>query len=220
MRALALVLCAVVLVGCPPPPSPPTPGPAPDAGAAASTHVQVSNATDAGAVVNVSFGTDSTVKGWAFCTPTSSGCTFSLPASSTQPLATGGQYLNASIAFNAPVGCGATIAELTANNANGYGTADVSLVNGWNADVAITVDGLTLGPAVDGGNASTFGVFPYGCDVCVARSSPPCGIPSTGCTAPGSCGCKAGSQYKPAVPCQATYQRADAGSTLTVELRP
>jgi hypothetical protein len=46
------------------------------------------------------------------------------------------------------------------------------------------------------GNEKVLGLFPYGCDVCVARVSPPCGIPK------GRIGCKHGTQYKPDVVCQ------------------
>jgi hypothetical protein len=197
----------------------PTTFPATDAGA--TTKAIVSNATDAGALVAFSFGADSVVQpgDWSFC-PDSGPCSLQLAAAASQELPTDGRYLNLSIAFNGPVGCGSTVAEFTANNPNGYGTADVSLVNGWNADVAILVDGLTLGPALDAGNADALGVFPYACDICVARSGPPCGIPVAGCTTPGSCGCKAGSQYNPVPPCQVTYQKAGAGSLVNVMLVP
>jgi hypothetical protein len=86
--------------------------------------------------------------------------------------------------------------------------------------VEITVNGQTLGPATSGDMSKTSGVFPLACDICVARSQPPCGFDAGGCTASGSCGCKSGTQYNPTVPCQITYQQADAGSQLSVALLP
>lgn len=191
----------------------------------------MSNLTDASAQVNISVGSDSVVlpSTWDFChVDAGLMCSFKLAAGISRALPTGGQYLNASIAFNSPVGCsgpsgGPTIAEFTANNLNGYGTADVSLVNGWNAKVEILVDGQTLGPAKWQHNENVSGVFPYGCDICVARQNPPCGIPACG-SSPNDggqgCGCKPGGQYNPMVPCQITYQKADAGSLLNVALLP
>ena len=222
------------------------PSPTPDAGADASapdaspgdsaptpappstaTKAILSNLTDAGATVNVSFGADSKVtpSSWSsFCTATPSGCVLALPAGSTQDLPMAGQYTNATFAFNGPVGCGSSLGEFTANNANGYGTADISLVNGANAKIAIYIDGQTLGPAIPGGdNSNVSGVFPVGCDICVARQQPPCGIAPCG-SSPNdggqACGCHAGGQYNPTVPCQITYQHADAGSLVNVTLLP
>ena len=197
------------------------PAPAPTAGA--PTRATLSNLTDAGATVNVSFGADSKVGpvAWSgFCTATPSGCTLTLPAGSTRVLPMGGQYTNATFAFNGPVGCGSSLAEFTANNGNGYGTADISLVNGWNAKIAIYVNGQTLGPATSGDMSKTSGVYPVFCDLCVSEGSPPCGKSPVGCTTPGSCGCKSGTQYNPSVPCQITYQQADAGSLVNVALLP
>jgi hypothetical protein len=237
---LVATLLALVLTGCSgcPSPSPSDAGP-PDvvqdvaqeaASAGATTKVIISNTTDAGATVNISVGADSVVQpsAWDFC-HVDAGLTCSMPlgAGVSKVLPTEGQYLNASIAFNGPVGCkapsGSTIAEFTANNPNGYGTADVSLVNGWNADVEILVDGQKLGPAKGQHNENVSGVFPFGCDICVARQNPPCGIPACG-SSPNdggqNCGCKSGGQYNPTVPCQITYQKADAGSLLNVVLLP
>ena len=66
-------------------------------------------------------------------------------------------------------------------------TYDVSLVNGWGGPVSVTpnsgkaVTVLTINGAVD-----MPGAYPYACDVCTARSSPPpCAPYPTGCsTAP------------------------------------
>jgi len=190
------------------------------------THAVLSNLTDAGAVVNVSFGSDSVVgpTNWAsFGTAAPSGCTLTLPAGAAQALPMGGQYTSATFAFNGPVGCGSSLGEFTANNANGYGTADISLVNGWNATLAIVIGGVTLGPAVEGDNSQVSGVFPYGCDICVARQKPPCGIDPCG-SSPNdggqACGCHSGGQFAPTVACQITYQQVDAGSLINVELLP
>ncbi len=235
LHAFVAALLALVLAGCsgscscnpPAPDAGPSDAAPPDAPTAGfDTKVVVSNMTDAGAVVNISIGADSKVMpaAWSFCgVDAGLTCSFPLPASGSQALPTGGQYLNASVAFNGPVGCGSTIAEVTANTGNGYGTADVSLVNGWNADVQITVNGQTLGPATKGDMSKVSGVFPNGCDVCVARQKPPCGIKPCG-SSPNdggqACGCKTGSQYNPTVPCQITYQKADAGSLVNIALVP
>jgi hypothetical protein len=203
------------------PPSDAAPTPAPTS--STTTKVTISNLKDAAAVVNVSVGSDSVVQpsAWTFCgVDAGLTCSFTLAASAVREMSTGGKYLNASIAFNGPVGCGSTIAEFTANNPNGFGTADVSLVNGWSNNVRIYVDGHTLGPSYWNSGPSSYGVFPAFCDVCVAEQSPPCGKSPNGCTTPGSCGCKTGTQYNPTVPCQVTYQQADAGSLVNVALVP
>ena len=80
------------------------------------------------------------------------------------------------------------------------------------------------GPAIPGAdNSQVSGVFPYGCDICVARQQPPCGIAPCG-SSPNdggqACGCKTGGQYNPTMPCQVTYQQADAGSLVNVTLLP
>jgi hypothetical protein len=201
--------------------------------------VIVQNATDASTVVDLSIGSDSVVQpsSWPFCgVDAGLVCSFTLAPSSSQSLPTGGSYLNVSVAFNGPVGCGldggqgSTLGEVTANNTNGYGTADVSLVNGYSNEVEILIspgpDGgtWTLVPAADGGNTQALGVYPFGCDICVARQAPtPCGIASCGSSPDDGgqgCGCKLGGQYAPAVPCQITYQQADAGSIVVVALVP
>jgi hypothetical protein len=237
MKLVAAFL-ALVLTGCSgcPSPSPSDAGPVgPDvqqdvggseaASGGSTTRVVLSNTTDAGAVVNISVGSDSVVQpsAWAGCPDAGLTCSLPLAASSSMALSTGGAYLNASIAFNGPVGCGSTIAEFTANNPNGYGTADLSLVNGFSNDVQIVIDGQKLGPTGPGNMSQVSGVFPNGCDICVARQSPPCGISPCG-SSPNdggqTCGCKSGGQYNPTVPCQITYQKADAGSLVTVSLLP
>jgi hypothetical protein len=69
-------------------------------------------------------------------------------------------------------------------------------------------------PAGASGNESVLGIFPYGCDICVARQAPPCGIPT------GSDGCKTGTQSNPAVPCQLQGAVKGGGGTLAVSLEP
>jgi hypothetical protein len=51
-----------------------------------------------------------------------------------------------------------------------------------------------------------------GCDICTARDNPPCGI------AKGKEGCKAGTQYKPDVPCQNQGKKMGGGSVVVVAL--
>lgn len=176
------------------------------------------------ATVYVAFGADSkiTADDWAFCT--GSGLTCNFPLDGTRDLPTGGKYLNATLAFNQPVGCGVTKAELNVNNPAWYDVMDVSLVDGYSNNVKITItekgDSLqtVLGPPKGKtGNEDVFGVFPVGCDLCVQRGAPPCGIPKGPLHGDG---CKAtGTQYDPKPPCQ--YQGATKGggeSTIVVEL--
>lgn len=170
--------------------------------------------------VYASFGSDSKVgvSDWIFCQ--GSGLTCSFPLSGSLPLPTGGKYLNVALAFDAPVACGSTKAELNVNNPAWYDTFDVSLVDGYSNKVSIiyTPPGgkpVTLGPpAGASGNEKIVGVFPLGCDVCVARCSPPCGIEKS-CT-PGTAGCKSGTQYAPDYPCQ--YQEAKKGGGGSIEV--
>ena len=176
----------------------------------------VSNETANDAMVYVAFGSNSVVlpKSWPFCKPTSElTCEFPLKANGSRSLPLKGQLLNATLAFNAPVGCGATKAELNLNIPSWYDTADISLVDGWNVDMAITADGTQLGPTKGkGGNELVLGVFPLGCDICVARQQPPCGI------TPGNDGCKGGTQYNPDVPCQWQGTKMGGGSSISLSI--
>lgn len=156
---------AVAIEACSP--KPPAPGhqeagPSEAAPPAMYTKAIVSNMTDAAVNVGVGFGADSVVKSWSFCD--ASGCLFPLAAGTSMELPTnGGQYLNVALSFGGPPQCGYTAGEFTANNANGYGTADISLVNGFNASVEIQIspgpDGgpIVLGPAVLAVVAAHFG---------------------------------------------------------------
>jgi hypothetical protein len=173
----------------------------------------------------VSFGSDSTIKSWPACSPVPSGCSMPLAAGSSVGLPTNGQYLNATISFGAAPSCGNTKAEINLNNpAWSSDTADVSLVDGYDDKIQIDVrwdsGEMRLGPPLgETGNEQVFGLFPKGCDICVARQSPPCGQSSCGSPDGGgaACGCKDGTQYNPKIPCQ--YSRA-RGATYTVILAP
>jgi hypothetical protein len=169
------------------------------------SEVVLDNQTDKATHVFVSFGADSVVKAadWAsFCTVRAPlNCDFQLGAKSIQLVTGRGRYLNATISFDGQ-GCGATKAELNVSNPNWYNVLDVSLVDGYSNKVKITNTELsgkvtTLGPpAGKTGNENIMGVFPYGCDICVAQQHPPCGI------VPGGPGCHSGTQYAPVPVCQ------------------
>lgn len=200
-----MVLC----LGCAP--CAPTPPVAADATAAGSLGVE--NATDAPVTVYVAFGSDSVVRAssWSLCGDAAGlGCQFDVPANTTYALPTSGSYLNATMAFGGPVGCGRTKVELNLNNPSWYDTVDVSLVDGFSSSVKLTYGQTVLGPVTSAvGNEGALGVYPIGCDLCVSRSSAtPCGM------VPGTDGCKAGTQYDPKVPCQ--YQGAVMGGGAAV----
>ena len=207
------------------------------------TQVSIVNQTANTATIYISFAADSAITQpqWAsFCTGSGLTCQFTLAGNGgTQALPNpSGLFLNFTVAFNAPVGCGATKGEVNVNNPSWYDVLDVSLVDGYSNNVAIIAtptpgQAITLGPPNgQNGNESVYGLYPYGCDVCVARCSPPCGIskssPLLGCDA--SCnncqgngvdGCKAGMQNSPTVPCQ--YQGAQlggGGESVQVVLMP
>ena len=200
MRALVIAV-VVLFAACSKPAPVPTPSPvasADDVAARRSTLI-VHNGTPTPTVVYVAFGADSAVVPTSipFCAPSGPlTCSFPLLGSATISLPLAGKYLNATLAFGAPVGCGATKAELNLNNPKWYDIADISLVDGWSNDVQITVGSTVLGPNHQSGNERALGVFPLGCDICTARQKPPCGM------VPGDQGCKGGTQYHPDVICQ------------------
>jgi len=184
-------------------------------GESKGTTVNVLNGTDKGTVVYVAFGADSAVQSasWSsFCTASAPlNCTFPLGAKGGRQLPLGGKYLNATFSFGAAVTCGITKAEINVNNPTWYDVMDVSLVDGFSNDILIDITppaGFLADPHAEKGggvkifprgkehNEKAFGVYPFGCDICTARQNPPCNIPK------GTEGCKAGSQYKPDVPCQ------------------
>lgn len=191
-----------------------------DEGSRPST-LAVTNLTDADTVVYVAFGADSVVSpgAWSFCKGSGLVCNFALGKHASLALPVSGQYLNATFSFGVAVGCNSTKAEININNPGWYDTLDVSLVDGFSNKVSVLANvvgkaGVLLGPPKGrDGNEKVFGLFPYGCDVCVARQNPPCGI------SPGRSGCKSGSQYSPSVPCQ--YQgpsKKFGGQAVTIRL--
>ena len=189
--------------------------------AAKPSAIKVENRSAEEVMVSVAFGADSVVlpATWSpFCSGSGLTCQFKLGAHSNQGLPTGGAYLNATLAFSEKVGCGSTKAELNVNNPKWYNIVDISLVDGFSTSLVIEVtdpgaDGgfksHILGPVVSkSGNEKAFGVFPLGCDICVARQKPSCGMQ------PGKDGCKAGpDQYHPDVPCQFQGSTIGGGQT-------
>lgn len=188
-------------------PAPSTPGlDDSDAGILPSI-IAIQNMTNDNTTVFVAFGADSVVlpAAWPFCVGSGLNCTFPLGKRGASNLPLNGNYLNATFSFGAAVTCGITKAEVNVNNPKWYDILDVSLVDGFSnkISISVTVRGqnpplpVLLGPPKGKqGNEKVFGLFPYGCDICVARQSPPCGIPK------GRSGCKGGTQYKPDVVCQ------------------
>lgn len=179
--------------------------------------VEVVNATSANETVYFSFGADSVVlpADWSFCEASAAlNCKFTLQGNHTQNLPAPG-YLNVTFAFGSPVSCGSTKAELNVNNPKWYDVVDVSLVDGYSNNIAITIDGTKLGPPLGAsGNEKVLGLFPLGCDICTARQNPPCG------QTPGTDGCKSGTQYKPDVPCQYQGAAMGGGSSISVSHVP
>lgn len=203
MRAQPLLI--FILAGCPPP----------------TTGTQVTLTSPSATTVYLTFGSDSAIQAasWSsFCTVTAPlSCNFALTGSKLLPNAAGA-YLNMTLSFGAPVGCGVTKAELNVNNPKWYDTMDVSLVDGYSSTIEIDYKApggslVKLAPNGQTGNEKALGVYPYGCDMCVENSVGTCGIPI------GKSGCKGGTQYDPDVPCQ--YQGAvmSGGGTIDVILR-
>ncbi len=189
-------------------------------GCKTSSTASVQNTTDRVATVYLAFGADSQVlpSRWPFCVSKAPlTCQFPLAANATQVLDIGSSYLNATLAFDAQVGCGSTKAELNLNNPDWHDTLDVSLVDGFNRDVELAVADSAGAHSFEAktaqGNQKASGVFPLGCDICVARQSPPCGM------SPGKDGCKSGpDQYHPDVICQYQGPAAFGGSAVVVRL--
>jgi len=203
---------------------------APEPGAAKTSEARVRNDSPTGTVVYATFGSDSAVKpgDWKFCEAVPSGCRFPLGPKETRDLPTGGRYLNVNLSFDEAGSCavtGTTLGEMTLNvvsDGGNFDTTDISMVNGWNADIQIEVSGgqPTLGPTngLDSG-VTTYGVFPNGCDLCVARHTVPCPWQTscgTGNDGGPPCGCHAGTQYAPTPVCQVTG--VPRGSVVTVVL--
>jgi hypothetical protein len=186
----------------------------PMSAAGGGTTVTVENRTGSDTTVYFAFGADSVVKAadWAsFCTGSGLVCNAPLKAHASMDLPTGGHYLNVTFAFGSAVGCHVTKAELNVNNHKWYDVLDVSLVDGYSNDILIEADSTKIGPPQGAtGNEKVFGLYPVGCDICVAREHPPCGM------TPGKDGCKSGGQYNPDVPCQ--YQGSVMGGGEKVKV--
>lgn len=183
------------------------------------TELSISNDTSEATIVYVSFGSDSaiTASDWDFCVGSGLNCSFELNKKSGQDLPLNSSYINATFSFGEPVGCGVTKVEVNLNNPSWYDTMDVSLVDGFSNKPQITYHppsdkAVELGlPNGESGNEDVLGLFPLGCDICVERQDPPCGISK------GKSGCKAGTQYDPHPPCQ--YQGAKKGGGGSVEIQ-
>jgi hypothetical protein len=129
------------------------------------------------------------------------------------------KYVNMAVAFNHTVSCGATKAEVIANNPAWYDIMDVSVVDGFNNKVEIKADPGPKGgpiqvigpPAGQSGNQLLFGVFPFACTICAGILNPPCG-------SNGTAECHAGSESNPSPPCQ--YQMNGKDGTITIILQP
>ena len=183
---------------------------------AGTSTLSITNGSKSPTVVFIAFGADSVITNWSFCpTTTRLNCQFPLAAGATQAMPLLGQYLNATISFGAPVTCNTTKAEVNLNNPNWYDIADVSLVDGYSNKIEIDIGATKLGPPRGPmGNERVFGLYPMGCDICVARQRPPCGM------TPGKTGCKAGpDQYHPKVPCQWQGSVMGGGSAVQMFLR-
>jgi hypothetical protein len=175
---------------------------------------KVTNASGAPISMPIKFGAGT--KAHPFCGGAS--CVVPIPDKVTINIPTGGKYLNATLAFDAPVGCGATKVELDLNNPKWFDIVDVSLVDGWNRPVEVALKDPSgtqkIGPVESAlGNEKAFGVYPLACDICVERQKPPCGYE------PGKTGCKSGTQYKPDVPCQYQGTVMGGGTSVLVTVR-
>ncbi len=185
------------------------------------TTVTIENRTGRDTTVFFAFGADSVVKAadWSsFCAGSGLVCQAPLKAHASQELPTGGRYLNVTFAFGGAVSCNTTKAEVNVNNPKWYDVLDVSLVDGYSNPIVIEATdsaGTTkLGPPNGpDGNEKVFGLYPTGCDICVAREHPPCGMK------PGKDGCKSGpDQYHPDVPCQFQGKTMGGGEKVVVAL--
>jgi hypothetical protein len=185
-------------------------------GAEGKGGVVVANETGAATVVHIAFGADSVVlpARIPFCVASGPlNCSFPLAAHEERALPIAGKYLNATLTFGAPVGCGTTKAELNVNNPGWYDILDVSLVDGFSHPVKIQASGsVTIEAKSKEGNEKALGVYPLGCDICVARQKPSCGM------SPGKDGCKSGTQYNPVVPCQWQGTVMGGGTKVRVAL--
>lgn len=180
----------------------------------------VYNKTNKDTLLYVYFGSDSEIIADNLCNCSNCDhCTFSISAGRGMKIDTYGRYLQATLSFDS-FGCNATKAEVAINipQVTGelakYDTVDISLVDGFSNNIEMDIDGVVLGPTNGfDKNENAYGVFPYGCDICTARESPPqCGIvwPKN------NEGCKKGVPDNPKVACQHTAARF--GVTTTISL--
>ena len=185
------------------------------------TDLSFSNERSVPVTVYVSFGSDSavTAEDWDFCDGEGLTCEFTLRGNAVKKLPLKQEYINATFSVNQPVGCGVTKAEVNLNNDSWYDTMDVSLVDGFSDRLQIVYRATGENPIEIGlpngksGNERVLGLFPLGCDVCVDRQNPPCGIPK------GGSGCKAGTQYDPHPPCQYQGKTIGGGGSVEIQLK-
>ena len=183
--------------------------------------VRITNQQGTAAEVYINFAADSVLKpaDLPFCRVTAPlNCQFTLAARSSQDFPNPqAKYLNMAMAFNAPVTCGSTKAEVLVNNPKWFDILDVSVVDGFNEKVQINVTPANgkmtqLGPPVGKlGNQKIFGVFPYACTICAGIKNAPCGDAGKG-------ECKLGTESNPDVPCQ--YQMNEPNGLVEVLLLP
>src|SRR5262249_41321911 len=105
--------------------------------------VRITNQQGAAAEVYVNFAADSVLKptDLPFCRVTGQrNCQFTLAPRSSQDFPNPqAKYLNMALAFNAPVTCGSTKAEVLVNNPSWYDVLDVSVVDGFNETIQMNV---------------------------------------------------------------------------------
>jgi hypothetical protein len=150
--------------------------------------VRITNRQGTQAQVYINFAADSVLKPTdvPFCKVTGSlNCEFTLAANSSRDIPNPqAKYLNMALAFNAPVTCGSTKAEVLVNNPNWFDVLDVSVVDGFNEKIQInltpTGGSMTqLGPPVGKlGNQKVFGVFPTAARFARGSKTRRAGIPA------------------------------------------
>jgi len=167
--------------------------------------VTIINNQSAPATVFTNFGAESVLrpKDLSFCQQQPDNCQFTLGARQSREITNPQKKkLVMSLAFNKPVDCGSTKAEIIVNNPDFCDNADVSVVDGFNERIQIKVDTppniVLLGPPKGLlGNQQVFGVFPYGCDRCAASVSP-----QRACGPYPPNQCHAGTEHRPDPVCQ------------------
>jgi hypothetical protein len=188
---------------------------------AKNKQVRITNEQSTPTRVYINFAADSVLKptDLPFCEVTGSlNCQFTLGANSSQDIPNPqAKYLNMALAFNAPVTCGSTKAEVLVNNPKWFDVLDVSVVDGFNEKIQMNLTPTggqmtQLGPPEGKlGNQKVFGVFPYACTICAGIKDAPCGDAGKG-------ECKLGTESKPDVLCQ--YQMNEPNGLVEVLLLP